>query len=115
LFENVGGEPFRQALRRLNDFSTVAICGLISSYDEGEPTGLPDMRVFLAKRIRMEGFIISDHSDLWPEAIGELAGLIAAKRLTWRETIRNGLEQAPQGLIDLLHGRNLGKMLIRVS
>lgn len=115
LFENVGGEPFRQALRRLNDFSSVAICGLISSYDEGEPTGLEDMRIFLAKRIRMEGFIISDHAELWPEAIGELADLIAAKLLIWRETIRNGLEQAPQALIHLLHGGNLGKMLIRVS
>ena len=115
LFENVGGEPFRQALRRLNDFSSVAICGLIASYDEGEPTTLPDMRVFLAKRIRMEGFVISDHRNLWPEAIAELAGHIAAKRLTWRETILDGLEHAPQALIDLLHGGNFGKMLIRVN
>jgi NADPH-dependent curcumin reductase CurA len=115
LFENVGGEPFRQALRRLNDFSCVAICGLIASYDEGEPTTLPDMRVFLAKRVRMEGFIISDHKELWPEATGELAAHIAAKRLTWRETIRNGLERAPQALIDLLQGGNFGKMLIRVN
>jgi NADPH-dependent curcumin reductase len=114
LFENVGGEPFRQALRRLNNFSSVAVCGLIASYDEAEPTALPDMRVFLAKRIRMEGFIVSDHADLWPEAIDELAGHIAAKRLTWRETIRDGLERAPQALVDLLHGGNFGKMLIRV-
>ena len=63
----------------------------------------------------MEGFIISDHMDLWPEAIGELAGLIAAKRLTWRETIRDGLEKAPQALIDLLHGENFGKMLVKVD
>ena len=73
------------------------------------------MRVFLAKRIRMEGFIISDHKELWPEAIGELAAHIAAKRLTWRETIRDGLERAPHALIDLLHGGNFGKMLIRVN
>ena len=73
LFENVGGEPFQQALRRLNDFSRVAICGLIASY-EGAPTALPDMRIFLVKRFKMEGFIVSDHVDLWPKAIGELAG-----------------------------------------
>jgi NADPH-dependent curcumin reductase len=115
LFENVGGEPFRQALRRLNDFSSVAICGLIASYDEGEPTTLPDMRVFLAKRIRMEGFVISDHRNLWPEAIAGLAGHIVAKRLTWRETILDGLEHAPQALFDLLRGGNFGKMLIRVN
>jgi NADPH-dependent curcumin reductase len=114
LFENVGGEPFQQALRRLNDFSRVAICGLIASY-EAAPTALPDMRVFLVKRFKMEGFIVSDHMDLWPKAIGELASLAAAKKLTWRETIREGLENAPQALVDLLHGQNFGKMLVRVS
>jgi len=114
LFENVGGEPFQQALRRLNDFSRVAVCGLIASY-EGAPTALPDMRLFLVKRFKMEGFIVSDHLDLWPKAIGELAGLVAAKKLTWRETIREGLESAPQALVDLLHGKNFGKMLVRVN
>jgi NADPH-dependent curcumin reductase len=114
LFENVGGEPFQQALRRLNDFARIAICGLIASY-EGAPTALPDMRIFLVRRIKMEGFIVSDHMDLWPQAIGELIGHIAAKRLTWRETIREGLENAPQALVDLLRGENFGKMLIRVN
>src|SRR5271166_2700374 len=114
LFENVGGEPFQQALRRLNDFARAAICGLIASY-EGAPTALPDMRIFLVRRIKMEGFIVSDHMDLWPQAIGELIGHIAARRLTWRETIRDGLENSPQALVDLLHGENFGKMLIRVN
>ncbi len=114
LFENVGGEPFQQALRRLNDFSRVAICGLIASY-EGAPTALPDMRIFLVKRFKIEGFIVSDHLNLWPQAIGELAGHIAAGRLKWRETIRDGIENAPQALVDLLHGQNFGKMLIRVD
>ena len=60
LFENVGGEPFQQALGRLNDFSRVALCGLIASY-EGVPTALPDMRIFLIRRFKIEGFIVSDH------------------------------------------------------
>jgi NADPH-dependent curcumin reductase len=114
LFENVGGEPFQQALRRLNDFSRVAVCGLIASY-EGALTTLPDMRIFLVKRFKMEGFVVSDHMDLWPKAIGELVSLAAAKKLTWRETIRDGLENAPQALVDLLRGQNLGKMLVRVD
>ena len=114
LFENVGGEPFRLAMRRINDFARVAVCGLIASY-EGEPTTLPDMRLFLVKRLKMEGFIVSDHLDLWPKAIGELAALAAAKKLTWRETIRDGLENAPLALVDLLHGENFGKMLVRVN
>ncbi len=114
VFENVGGEPFQQALRRLNDFARLAICGLIASY-EGAPTALPDMRLFLVRRIKVEGFIVSDHLSLWPQAIGELAGLAATGGLKWRETIRDGLENAPQALVDLLHGENFGKMLIRVD
>ena len=114
LFENVGGEPFRQAMGRINDFARVAICGLIASY-EGEPTPAPDMRLFLVKRFKMEGFIVSDHMDLWPKAIGELVSLAAAKKLTWRETIHDGLEKAPQALVELLRGGNFGKMLVRVD
>jgi NADPH-dependent curcumin reductase CurA len=114
LFENVGGDPFQQALPQLNDFSRVAICGLIASY-QGAPTMLPDMRIFLVRRFKMEGFIVWDHPAVWPEAIRELAGLAAAKKLTWRETIRDGLENAPQALIDLLHGQNFGKMLVKVD
>jgi len=114
LFENVGGEPFQLAMGRINDFARIAICGLIASY-EGALTTLPDMRIFLIKRFKMEGFIVSDHMDLWPKAIGELVSLAAAKKLTWRETIREGLENTPQALIDLLHGQNFGKMLIRVD
>jgi NADPH-dependent curcumin reductase len=114
LFENVGGEPFELAMRQINDFARIAICGLIASY-EGALTTLPDMRIFLIKRFKMEGFIVSDHIDLWPKAIGELASLAAAKKLIWRETVRDGLENAPQALIDLLHGQNFGKMLVKVD
>ena len=103
-----------QAMRRINDFARVAICGLIASY-EGEPTPAPDMRLFLVKRFKMEGFIVSDHMDLWPKAIGELVSLAAAKKLTWRETIRDGLENAPQALVELLRGGNFGKMLVKVD
>jgi len=80
LFENVGGEPFRQTMRRINDFARVAICGLIASY-EGAATPAPDMRLFLVRRFTMEGFIVSDHLDLWPQAIGELVALAAAGKL----------------------------------
>jgi NADPH-dependent curcumin reductase CurA len=113
LFENVGGEPFRQAMRRINDFARIAVCGLIASY-EGEPTPAPDMRLFLVNRFKMEGFIVSDHMDLWPKAIVELVSLAAAKKLTWRETIHDGLENAPQALVELLRGGNFGKMLVKV-
>jgi hypothetical protein len=113
LFENVGGEPFLQSLRHLNDFARIAICGLIASY-EGAPTSLPDMRLFLVRRIKVEGFIVSDHMDVWPKALAELADLVASGRLKYRETVREGLEAAPQALVDLLHGGNFGKMLVKL-
>jgi NADPH-dependent curcumin reductase CurA len=113
LFENVGGEPFLQCLRRINDFARVAICGLIASY-EGAPTIMPDMRLFLVRRIKIEGFIVSDHAALWPQALAELAGHVAAGRIKYRETVLEGLSSAPQGLVDLLHGGNFGKMLVKV-
>jgi NADPH-dependent curcumin reductase CurA len=114
LFENVGGEPFGQCLRRLNDFARIAICGLIASY-EGAPTILPDMRIFLVRRIKVEGFIVSDHMASWAPALSEISDLVASGRLRYRETVVEGLESAPQGLVDLLRGGNFGKMLVKVA
>ena len=113
LFENVGGEPFLQTIRRLNDFARIAICGLIASY-EATPTALPDMRIFLVRRILIEGFIVSDHLDVWPKALAEIGGLVASGKLRYRETVREGLDAAPQALVDLLKGGNFGKMLVKL-
>ena len=114
LFENVGGQPFQACMSRINDFGRVAICGLIASY-EGAPTIIPDMRLFLVRRIKVEGFIVSDHLPLWPQALRELAGLVASGKLKYRETVREGLEAAPGALVDLLLGGNFGKMLVKLS
>jgi len=113
LFENVGGASFVNCLRSLNDFARIAICGLIASY-EGAPTILPDMRIFLVRRIKVEGFIVSDHLPLWPQALAELAGHVAAGRIRYRETISEGLENAPAAFVDLLNGRNFGKQLVKL-
>ena len=113
LFENVGGEPFAQTVKRLNGFARIALCGLIASY-EGAATLAPDMRIFLTRRLKIEGFMVSDHMSDWPQALATLAGLVAGGRLRWRETVRQGLESAPQALVDLLHGENFGKMLVKL-
>ena len=113
LFENVGGVPFQQTIRRVNPFARVAVCGLIASYN-GEPTALPDMRTVLVMRVRIQGFIVSDHLDIWPEALKELAGHVATGRLKYRETISAGLESAPEAFIGLLQGRNFGKQVVKL-
>ena len=113
LFENVGGEPFKQTMRRLNPFARIAICGLIASYN-GEPTALPDMRIMLVSRAKLEGFIVSDHMPLWPEALTELGGYVASGRLKFRETIAQGIESAPDAFMGMLTGKNFGKQVVKL-
>jgi NADPH-dependent curcumin reductase CurA len=113
LFENVGGLPFATCMGRLNDFARVAVCGLIASY-EGAPTALDNVGALLITRSKIEGFIVSDHLALWPQALAELAGHVAEKRIRYRETIAQGLEKTPEAFIDMLKGRNFGKQLVKV-
>jgi NADPH-dependent curcumin reductase len=113
LFENVGGVPFTTCIRRLNTFARIAICGLIASY-EGAPTSLENVGQLLITRSKIEGFIVSDHLPLWPQALSELAAHVAAGRIRYRETIAQGLEKAPEALIDVLKGRNFGKQLVKL-
>jgi len=114
LFENVGGEPFKQCMSHLNDFARVAICGLIASYN-GAPTTLPDMRIVLVKRATIQGFIVSDDMSIWPAALGELGGLADKGELKYRETITEGLERTPDAFIGLLNGRNFGKQIVKLA
>ncbi len=115
LFENVGGACFDACARLLNDFSRVAVCGLVASYQGAAPSMLRDLRIVLVKRVRIEGFIVSDHMALWPQAMGELAGLIGAGRLHWRESVAEGIEAAPAAFLGMLEGKNFGKQLVRLD
>ena len=115
LFENVGGQCFAACLRRLNDFSRIALCGTIASYEGKETTALPDLRLVLVRRIKLQGFIVSDHLAEWPQAIGELAALYGSGKLRWRETIAEGIEAAPKAFLALLEGGNFGKQLVRLA
>jgi hypothetical protein len=114
LFENVGGVPFETAARLFNDFARVAVCGAIASYDGAPPPAL-NLFQFLVKRIKVEGFIVSDHLALWPTALAELAGHVAAGRIRYRETVAEGLESAPEAFIGMLKGRNFGKQLVKLA
>jgi hypothetical protein len=114
LFENAGGRIFAACLRRLNDFARIAICGLIASYEGEETTALPDLRLVLVRRLRIEGLIVFDRMDLWPRALDELTALHASGKLKWRESVAEGIESAPQAFLDLLAGKNFGKQLVRL-
>jgi NADPH-dependent curcumin reductase CurA len=113
-FENVGGEVLEAVLPRLNDFSRIPLCGLISDYNSTEPRGIPDLRQFLFKRIHLQGFICSDTPDVWPEAIRQLEGWISSGKIKYRETIVDGLENAPRAFVGLFKGENFGKLIVKL-
>lgn len=113
LFENVGGAVLDAALARMNPFGRVALCGLIAGYG-GQDIALHAVRSILVNRLHVEGFIVSDHLELWPQAIQELAGHVAQGRITYRETVAPGIESAPRAFIGLLRGENLGKQLVKM-
>ncbi len=112
-FENVGSMIFDAALSAMNDFGRVALCGLIAGYN-GEPNPITYPALILGKRLRMQGFIVSDRLDQWPAALEELRTLLLAGKLRYRETVTAGLERAPQAFLDLLKGRSIGKALVKL-
>ena len=113
LFENVGGLILDVALSRMNAFGRIALCGMISGYD-GTPIPLAAPRLLLTQRLRLQGFIVSEHMGLWPGALKELAGLVAEGKLKYRETVATGLASAPEAFLGLLKGRNFGKQLVKL-
>ena len=113
LFENVGGEIFDTLLGRMNAFSRIALCGLISQYNS-EPHAMKNVGSVLVNRIKLQGFIVSEHMERWPVALQELGQGVATGRIKYRETVAQGLENAPKAFIGLLKGANLGKQLVKL-
>jgi NADPH-dependent curcumin reductase CurA len=114
-FENVGGPILDLVLGRLNPFARIPLCGLVSQYNATEPYGVKGFASLLTNRVTLRGFIVSDHLDKWPAALMELAEHVAAGRITYRESIAEGLESAPEAFIGMLEGRNFGKQLVRLA
>ena len=112
-FENVGGYIFDAVLLRTNAFARIALCGMIAGYD-GQPLPLANPALLLVNRIKLEGFIVSEHMEVWGEALTELGGLVAAGQLKPRETIAQGLAAAPAAFLGLLKGKNFGKQLVKL-
>ena len=113
LFENVGGAGFDAALPLMNAFGRIALCGLIAGYN-GDDLAVRNLRYMLTSRLSLRGFIVTEHLDAWPQGLSELAALVAAGSLKYRETIDLGLAAAPDAFIGLLNGRNFGKQLVKL-
>jgi NADPH-dependent curcumin reductase CurA len=114
VFENVGGVVLDAAMQRANAFSRIALCGMISGY-EGAPIPMAAPQLLLTNRMKLQGFIVSEHMDLWPQALAELGTLVATGQLKYRETVAQGIEAAPDAFLGLLKGRNFGKQLVKLG
>ena len=115
-FENVGGEHADAAINLLNEFGRFVICGQISDYqDTGNAVGPKNFTEVNSKRIRMEGFLVFDYVPQMPKYVERMSRWIADGSIKWRETVVEGLEAAPQGLLDLFAGKNTGKMLVKLA
>jgi NADPH-dependent curcumin reductase CurA len=112
-FENVGGLILDAVMLRANAFSRIAMCGMIAGYN-GQPIPMAAPQLILVNRMKVQGFIVSEHLQHWPQALKELGMGVAAGKLKYRETVAQGIEAAPEAFIGLLKGRNFGKQLVKL-
>ncbi len=112
-FENVGGMVLDAVLLRMNAFGRIAVCGMIAGYD-GQPMPLAHPALILVNRLKVEGFIVSEHMEIWPEALKELGTLVGTGKLRPRESVAQGLAAAPEAFLGLLKGKNFGKQLVKL-
>jgi len=113
VFENVGGLVLDAEMDRMNAFGRIALCGMIAGYD-GLPVPIGNPGLLLRSRLKLQGFIVSEHMQHWPEALKELGTLVSTGKLKFRETVAQGLASAPEAFLGLLKGRNFGKQLVKL-
>ena len=115
-FDNVGGEHLEAAIGALKVHGRAVICGMISVYNASTPPAAPrNLALVIGKRLRLEGLLVSDHAELQQAFVAEVAPAIADGRILARETVVEGLDQAPAAFIGLLRGENIGKMVVDLS
>lgn len=113
-FDNVGGDHLEAAIANANDFARFALCGMIAQYNS-EPVGPRNIYAVIEKSLKLQGFIASNHLDLWPDFQRDMKQWIARGRIKWKETVVEGLENSPKAFLDIFAGANAGKMLVKLT
>ena len=114
-FDNVGGDHLEAALANMREHGRIAACGSISRYNDEAPSPGPrNMFLFVTRRLTMRGFIVRDHAHEAKAFFSEIAPLVQRGKIAVRETVVEGLDNAPQAFIDLLRGGNTGKMIVKL-
>ena len=115
-FDNVGGDHLEAAIGALHTYGRVAACGSVSRYNDVEPSPGPrNMFMVVTKRLRIQGYIITDHYDRYPEFFERASEWVREGKLRYRETVVEGIDNAPRAFLGLLRGENIGKMLVKVG
>ncbi len=115
-FDNVGGSHLTAALDNMNTFGRIVACGMIEVYNATEPPkGPPNLANIVGRSLTMRGFIVLNHMDMLDAFRRDMGAWIAEGKMTWRETILDGIERAPEAFIGLFKGDNFGKMLVKLS
>ncbi len=112
-FENVGGMVLDAVLPLMNAFGRIALCGMIAGYN-GKPVPMTYPALILMSRLKIQGFIVSEHMEVWPEALKELGLLVGSGKLKPRESVAQGLAAAPEAFLGLLKGKNFGKQIVKL-
>ncbi|MEH1099317.1 NADP-dependent oxidoreductase [Micromonospora sp. CPCC 205561] len=114
-FDNVGGDHLEAAISAMKVHGRAAICGMIAQYNDTEPPAAPrNLALLIGKRLTLRGFLVGDHGHLRDEFVREMSGWLRDGKLSYDETVVDGIENAPEAFLGLLRGENLGKMLVRV-
>jgi hypothetical protein len=118
-YENVGGKTLEAVLPNMNTFGRIPLCGMIAWYSGqgvAEAMRVPALwRTILVRRLRVQGFIVFDHDDSFGAFLEEVAPLVRERRIRYRESVAEGLENAPRAFLKMLEGGNFGKQLVRVG
>jgi NADPH-dependent curcumin reductase len=114
-FDNVGGDVLKAVMPQVNPFARIPLCGHIAQYSATELPPGPNLGIVVGMRVKIEGFIVSDHADRLGDFLRDCTGWVRDGRLKYHEDVAEGLESAPQAFIGLLRGKNLGKQLVRVA
>ncbi|MDI6101020.1 NADP-dependent oxidoreductase [Actinoplanes sp. NEAU-A12] len=115
-FDNVGGDHLEAAISTLNKFGRIAMCGAIAQYNDVAPPAAPrNLASAIGKEINLRGFLVGNHSHRMPDFVAEVGGWLRSGRITARETIVDGLENAPEAFLGLLRGDNTGKMVVKLG
>jgi NADPH-dependent curcumin reductase CurA len=114
-WENVGGAVQQAVFPRLNDFGRMVMCGMVAEYNDVEPQPGPNLTSAVRKRLRIQGFIVSDRWQRFAEYRAMAAPLLKSGELKYREDIVEGLERAPEAFVGLLQGRNFGKLVVKLG